>query len=124
MADNVEHNLCTLNGENTLHAMGMIASITYGKFATRKVIRNIVSEKYRIVCYLLACYLLYKDKSSHETIIIFQPVYSNRIWHSSNVDLLFNLAWTFKTPVHLWSGYVQLIHNAHEIKKTVLFFCH
>ena len=36
MTDTVEHNLCTLNGENTLHAMGMILLITYEKLAKRK----------------------------------------------------------------------------------------
>ena len=36
MADTVEHNLCTLNGYNTPHAMGMIALITYEKLAKRK----------------------------------------------------------------------------------------
>ena len=99
----VEHNLCTLNRENTLHAMGMIALITYEKLAKRK--EEILFRRKRFwVCYLLVCYLLYKDKSWHQTIIIFQPVYSNRILHTSNVDLLFNLAWMFKNPVPLWPG--------------------
>ena len=30
IADNVDHNLCTLNGENTFHGMGMIAAISNG----------------------------------------------------------------------------------------------
>ena len=103
MADTVEHNLCTLNGENTLHTMGMIPLITYEKLLKRK--EEILFRRKRFwVCYLLVCYLLYKDKYWHETITIFQPVYSNRILHTSNVDLLFNLAWMFKNPVPLWPG--------------------
>ena len=31
-ADNVDHNLCTIDGHNTFHGMGMIASITNGSF--------------------------------------------------------------------------------------------
>ena len=31
-ADNVDHNTCILDGRNTFHVMGMLASITNGHF--------------------------------------------------------------------------------------------
>ena len=44
-ADNVDHNLCTIDGRNTFHGMGMIASITNGSFASRHVPRLNVLDK-------------------------------------------------------------------------------
>ena len=35
VADNVDHKVCTLNGENTFHGMGMIAAISNGQFLSR-----------------------------------------------------------------------------------------
>ena len=43
--DNVDHNTCTLNGLNTFHGMGMIASINKGKFCTTEVPCKKVSDK-------------------------------------------------------------------------------
>ena len=44
-ADNVDHNTCTLNGLNTFHGMGMIASISKGKFCITEVPCKKVSGK-------------------------------------------------------------------------------
>ena len=44
-ADNVDHNLCTLDGQNTFHGMGMIASISNGKFHTTPIPRKIVTDR-------------------------------------------------------------------------------
>ena len=43
-ADNVDHNTCTLDGRNTFHVMGMIASITNGHFSTKKIPRREVLD--------------------------------------------------------------------------------
>ena len=44
-ADNVDHNSCTLDGQNTFHGMGMIASISNGKFHTTPIPRKIVTDR-------------------------------------------------------------------------------
>ena len=44
-ADNVDHNLRTLDGQNTFHGMGMIASIAQGEFSEKIVPRKSVSDK-------------------------------------------------------------------------------
>ena len=44
-ADNVDYNTCTLNGLNTFHGMGMLATINKGKFCTTEVPRKKVSDK-------------------------------------------------------------------------------
>ena len=39
MADNVDHNLCTLDGKGTFHGMGMIAALKNGDFRVQNVER-------------------------------------------------------------------------------------
>ena len=105
MADNVDHNLCTLNGENKFHGMEMIVSITGGNFATRKVERSIVSEK-EILNMSSVNIVPYKGKSSQVTNTNFQLIHLNK-------------------TVPLWPGFMQLIHNVdgkNEHKKDNIFF--
>ena len=44
VADNVDHNVCTLNGENIFHGMGMIAAITNGQFLSRQIPRKTIAD--------------------------------------------------------------------------------
>ena len=39
-ADNVDHNLITIDGKGTFHGMGMVAAVTPGTFISRIVPRN------------------------------------------------------------------------------------
>ena len=43
-ADNVDHNILTLDGKDTFHGMGMVAATTPGKQNSRKIPRKKVSE--------------------------------------------------------------------------------
>ncbi|KAL8591446.1 hypothetical protein ACOMHN_026636 [Nucella lapillus] len=45
MADNVDHDTATLDGRGTFHGMGIIASVTPGVKAARRVPRRDVSLK-------------------------------------------------------------------------------
>ena len=45
IADNVDHNLMTLNGENTFHGMGMIAAVKFGNFCEKVVERCKVTKE-------------------------------------------------------------------------------
>ena len=58
--------------------------------------------------------VLYKEKSSHETNIIFQLKHLNQILHRTNVDLLWNLTWTHKNLFPLRPDYMQLLLNVHS----------
>ena len=44
MADNADHNSCTLTGDNTFHGMGMVATVINGKFAFKPVPKSAVSN--------------------------------------------------------------------------------
>ena len=45
IADNVDHNLTTFNGENTFHGMGMIAAVKFGNFCEKVVERCKVTKE-------------------------------------------------------------------------------
>ena len=44
-ADNIDHNLRTVDGHNTFHQMGMILGFTSGKFPSRDISRKYVNVK-------------------------------------------------------------------------------
>ena len=110
-------------GQNIFHGMGMMASISKGKFKTIEVPRNTVSDnemlqisQIEIINYHQRKDLLqgFKFKS------LYPPAFS-----SSYIDLLWELSWHFKNPLPIWSGTMQLIHenqncNNHE-KNNVTF---
>ncbi len=43
VTDNVDHNIRTLDGHNTFHGMGMIATFTAGKFASKPIPKKAVT---------------------------------------------------------------------------------
>lgn len=45
VTDNVDHNTCTLNGDNTMHGMEIIAAVTKGKFTQIDVQRKLTSNE-------------------------------------------------------------------------------
>ena len=45
VTDNVDHNTCTLNGDNTMHGMEIIAAVTKGKFTQIDVQRKLISNE-------------------------------------------------------------------------------
>ena len=66
-----------------------------------------------------------KKNLHKKTNIVFQPIHINKILHTSNVDLLWNLNWMFKNPIFLWPGYMKLIlkvHSKDENKKDIIDF--
>ena len=122
-ADNVDHNTCTLNGQNTFHGMGMVASISKGKFKTIEVPRNTVSNNELLKISQIEIINYHQRKDLLQG-IMFKSL-DKAAFSSSYIDLLWELSWHFKNPLPIWSGTMQLIHenqdrNHHE-KDNVTF---
>ena len=45
VADNVNHNTCMLNGNNTLHGIEIITAVTEGKFTQTDIQQKLVSNR-------------------------------------------------------------------------------
>jgi len=43
-ADNVDHNIMTLDGKGTFHRMGMVAAITPGRQVRQTILRNRIED--------------------------------------------------------------------------------
>ena len=93
-ADNVYHNIITLNGDDTFHGMGMIAAITPGHTIVREIPRKISSEcsvteaaKIYIHEYLNAC-----EIQSHVTFQVLPQL----IEDFSTVDVLWEVSCRLK----------------------------
>ena len=123
VGDNVDHNLCTLNGENTFHGMGMIAAITNGQFLSRQIPRKTIADTDLIN---KADVEIVRYKESKQILKTFNLKQLPSIKSSSNrTDLLWKLSRHFKNPIPNWSGCMQLIHekqNREEFKKDNVTF--
>ena len=108
-ADNVDHNTCTLNGQNTFHGMGMIASISKGKFRSKQIPRKKGSDKELLKVSHVEI-IQYQKRKHLLKGIKFKPLQKQNPT-SSFIDLLWKVSWHFKTPTPIWSGTMQLIHE-------------
>ena len=129
IADNADHNTRTLDGKNTFHGMGIIATITPSpKAITRMTIprkqvsANDLKEAGQIRI------IQYTRKASALSNIIYSmeidPVESRD--PSADVNLLWLSSWFFKTPPASrpgWNGTMQMVTtgNQHLGKASIVF---
>ena len=117
VADNVDHNVCTLNGENTFHGMSMVAAITNAQFLSRQTPRKTIAETDFIN---KSDVEIVRYKEAKQILKTFNCKQLPSIKSSSNrTDLLWKLSRHFKNPIPNWSGCMQLIHekqNREEFK--------
>ena len=102
IADNVDHNISTLDGKNTFHGMGIIAA-SIGKMcdAPLKIPREKRSSLHRLVIYI------HVDKNTSR---------------SRNIDLIWHMGYFFKKQQPHWSGFMQkYVKGQHPGKSTVNF---
>lgn len=121
-ADNVDHNIRTLDGEKTFHGMGIIATITPKVKMTTPIKRIDVSvdEIARIGRINIRSFILRNDVMSN---LHYEPlVYQAAIEPYKNIDLLWKSSLLFKCPRPQWSGFMQLLHqNNHTGPASVMF---
>ena len=121
-ADNVDHNICTLDGNNTFHGMGMIATVTPSVDNTRIVPRvNVSAEDIAAI--------------GHVNIKQFRPLNggfqslcfgdlpeADAEDDTSMVDFLWSISTALRNPHPAWSGTMQLVHKGvHPGKSSVMF---
>ena len=121
VADNVDHNICTIDGQNTFHGMGMIATITPATSCTATIPRITVSaEDIAAVGHVDINYFVSETEAfqsmNYEQLTVMDTD------HLTRVDLLWNISLSIKSRRPAWSGMMQMIHNGdHPGKSSVLF---
>ena len=81
VADNVDHNICTLNGENTFHGMGMVAAISNGCFSSTVLSRRYVNNDEILKVSVV-------DIHDHESNEKFETLPSLQTYSESSADIL------------------------------------
>ena len=121
VADNVDHNIATLDGTGTFHGMGIIAAVTPGIRITKPVPRVIVtSEDIAQVGHINIHYFKLPPKLEP---IIYQPLV--RIVEedpTSQLDVFWKASLLLHSLRPSWSGLMQLLHKGtHPGKASVTF---
>lgn len=110
VADNVDHNSCTLNGENTMHGMGIIACVTKGSFNVGSINRSTVSnEKIKSIANINILY--YKEQNFDKISLKYEKITGFDLTKIHSEDILWQYSMKFKDPIPHWGGYMQILHN-------------
>lgn len=123
IADNVDHDICTIDGRNTFHGMGIIASITPApKYLPRKIPRTSPSaadirDAYKIRVLHVRC-----DDSVLSKIRYVRIPDFTALDPSASLDTLWLSSWYLKTPRPGWNGTHQTVMvGNHPGKASVIF---
>ncbi len=108
-ADNVDHNILTIDGKGTFHGMGIIAALTPGQRNVHSIPRNKI-QKLSIAENIKVTIIEHRfAKHSCESIkFAALPIleYCNK-----TVDLLWELSFNFKEAVPGWQGLMHIIYQ-------------
>ena len=121
VADNVDHNIITLDGKGTFHGMGMIAAFTPGK-QTKKIISRLKTSDVNIVerTKIDIKELRFTNHVCRSIKFIGLPA---NVSFGMDVDILWELSSTFKQAVPSWQGMMHTIHQdkKHPGKSSILY---
>ncbi|CAC5403501.1 unnamed protein product [Mytilus coruscus] len=122
VADNVDHKVRTLDGNNTFHGMGIIAGITPGTKRTAPISRmSVSSDDINSIAKVNIQY--YKPQNDFMTKLTFSELRELKAMDRTVcLDLLSLVVWPLKNPTPGWSGIMQMIHKGeYPGKSTVIF---
>ena len=121
-ADNVDHNVRTLDGKNTFHGMGIIAAFT-PKIKTNAQIKKINVSPEDIV---------FKGRINLQSFVISADILANihyeclrdlnTVYSNPNVNFIWKISPVLNFVRPLWSSFMQMIHKGeHPTNTSVLF---
>jgi len=121
-ADNVDHNICTLDGQGTFHGMGMIAIVTPEVCLRWSIPRaHVTSLDVAIVGRVQIHF--HKEESSGMSTMTYQKLldykYQDRY---ENLDVQWKAPIMFGAPRPVWSGMMQFVQKGHHPGKTSVMF--
>ena len=122
VADNVDHNICTLDGHDTFHGMGMTAVITPGTRSNRPIPRaKVTSLDVALVGRVQIKY--HKEESCGMTAMTYQKLVNLKTQDCyQNLDVLWKASIMFGSPRPAWSGMMQFVHQGDHPGKAAIMF--
>ena len=120
-ADNVDHNIATLDGKGTFHGMGIIATITPGKKVTHCIPR--LKATFSDIAKVGGIKIKYHTGEINISHMLFSNMKDpGRKDCPDQLSLLYKVSLLFKAPRPSWSGMMQSVHNGpHPGKSSILF---
>jgi len=122
VADDVDHNVRTLDGNNTFHGMGMIAAVTPEIKRTNQISRLKVLPA-DIAAVGRVPIQFHRDESLGMAMATYDKLCHFRSNDPmANFDVLWKSSVMFGSPRPAWSGTMQLVHHRnHPGKSSVMF---
>ena len=121
IADNVDQNICTIDGNGTFNGMGIIAAVT-PKVKFSKVIpkRTVSSQE---ITDLASINIIYqKNPVIRDSMIYTLHEKSEDEFTRGNLDLLWRCSVLFGKPVPSWAGVMQMFHRgSHPGQSSIKF---
>ena len=115
VAGNFDHNTSTINDDNKMHDMGIIAAVTKGKFTQIDVQREfILNEDINRLAKINV--LHYYEESNTKSIFKYKNIKMSSIMTSSPEDFLWQYSLFFKDTLPSWSGSMQFINSHIPLK--------
>ena len=108
IADNVDHNLRTLDGHNTFHGMGIITTSTPGSDVSVIVPRKEVSLDEVASLGKVDIQYFVQPQSPSEGIQFQELPGLQTAHHCEPLDILCKLVWTMRQTRSSWSGFMQM----------------
>lgn len=122
VADNVDHNIVTLDGRNTFHGMGIIAAVTPMTKAPKQIPRiSATAEDVAAVGRIKIRF--YKAPNNEAPPLTYDklqlPIYEDP---TSKLDLLWKVSWPLRSPRPWWSRMIQAVsHGIHPGQSSIIF---
>ena len=120
VADNVDHNIRTIDGLNTFHGMGIIATITPKVIAKKPVPKTFVSSQSIIEIGRIETRIL--RQRSNPISIKYEMLKQSFTNEKNDITLLWNCTWLLKPHRPLWNGFMQTIHKGNHPGQSSIIF--
>ena len=122
VADNVDHNSCTLDGYNTFHGMGMIATVTPA-VEHKRIVRRIETSNEDLVAIGKIDVTYYTQFENNMDQLVFKQL--SEIVDGNDfdeLDFLIKIARPLKVDSPGWSGIMQTVQHGHFPGKSSVLF--
>ncbi len=110
VADNVDHNLCTLDGKGTFHGMGMISIQSLSKNGNEKRIARVNATIEDVKKVGTVNIIQYSDDAEENMSIKYTKLVASTIHDMFHkLDLLWTLSWPSVSDRPSWFGFMQKV---------------
>ena len=121
-ADNVDHNIRTLDGHGTFHGMGMIVAVTPETSSGQSIPRTKVTSL-DVAAVGRVQIRFHKEERNGMSAVTYQKLFHLKAQNCyENLDVLWKTSIIFGSPRPAWSGMMQFVHQGdHPGKASVMF---